>query len=337
MTPRVRVLIISLGCLFVAISITAPLAILLPRRCKGVCADDVLACGTTCETNPKCVGKVCEDPDALCEGGECVVRHKCTSTGACVPDPNGPFIGPTCTCFAAVPPPQCGPACDTADVCMVVGDSGAFATEQTCLARDADFACVPGEGRCERTLGATTGWQNEEECACFECPPNALTCVPTPYTHPTDSIDGEGCLACGRWGCDPNGECVQSVTGGTWDDAAHCSCGLCESGACVPAQTGGGAYASVSECEADSGTRCAAPTLGWSCDAHAGNTQLCRQTVDGGASSVNDCRCWTCTGDWPGPGSGCNYDEANGGEFNTYQSCFDDASKMCGWLYQCNP
>lgn len=346
-----RNILIIFVSVIIAISIVTPLVVILPRkRCVNACASDVLQCGATCTENAHCVGSVCDDPRAKCEDGMCIVRHACTSTGECVPDPNGPFDGPTCKCYGARPP------CDPLDITCVNGDgppdsvlasvasntcnvvaNGMYASVEECASRNADFACVPGEGRCQRTIGASTGWRSEEECACFECPADTLTCVPSLETHPSNGIDGDGCLRCGRWACDGAGACVQSGHNGVWDDPADCSCGMCSNGSCVPAVPSGGAYTSVSACEADEGNVCRDPTLGWACDMNAGNLQMCRQTLGGTASSVDTCHCWSCDGEWPGPESQCKFDATHPVDgFNTRQACFDDTSKKCGWMYQCN-
>ena len=204
-----KIAIIVVSVLVATGAVVIPLAILLPKRCRGECGLDVLACGESCPSNSRCVGRRCDDPDATCEDGACVVRHACSSAGECVPTPGGPFMGP-----------------------------------------------------------------------------------------------------------------------------ASCSCGLCENGACVSAYpTGGGVYASVSECEDDAGARCT-PSLGWACDADATNDERCSQVEGGAGASRDECTCWACTGDFPGPGSLCAVDVVDG-EFNTYQDCFDDETKKCGWLYQC--
>lgn len=136
------------------------------------------------------------------------------------------------------------------------------------------------------------------------------------------------------WGC-VDGECVISPLG-QWTDPADCSCGLCDGGACM-ATSGGGVYPSVSACVKDNGTWCSHPNLGWAFNAVAGNPQLCRQTITGGAGVVRrlaDCKGWTCQGD-PGPTSQCIPAPNNQGEFSTYAECFADDTRKCGWMYGC--
>ena len=261
-----------------------------------------------------------------------VVKHSCSPTGECVPDPDGPFDGPTCTCVGV----------STSDVCSLVGDSGKFATMRSCEARDADFQCVPGTGACERVLGANTGWKGEGECECFECvyiaadkpnTPHDLTCVPTQEVHPLDGTDGEGCLECGLWKC-TDGKCEQSATGGLWKDEEDCSCGLCgENGECE-ATAYGGAYKSVSACIEDDAARCN-EDLGWACSESAGNAETCHQVEGGAAATLEDCRCWTCAGTTPGPTSECVLDLSNTGDYRTEEECFANVEDKCGWKYAC--
>lgn len=314
--------------------VTTGVVLLVVLRKPG-CGECSMVCGISCASNPKCTGTLCDDPNAVCIDGVCVVKHACDSTGKCVPDPDGPFHGDTCTCFGA-------PTCDGTDVecqnmarnavaaCTVVGNSGEFRSKQACDARFSDFQCVPGTGTCERVLESTTGWKTEAECKCFEC--NNMTCVPSQETKPENGIDGDGCAECGRWKCE-DGECVQTETGGIWEDAAHCRCGLCQDGGCV-ATDAGGAYPSVSACQADGAKICSDASLGWGCNQTAGNAKLCVQTLGGGSPSLEECSCWTCAGEPPGPLSGCVFN-AGGGKYDTHQECFEDETDKCGWKYMC--
>lgn len=300
---------------------TAASVILTRKRgCPESCSQ---LCGVTCDKDPKCVGSVCEDPDATCTDGVCVTKHSCSPTGECVPDPNGPFDGPTCTCVDFN---------TTSSLCAVVGDTGKFASVKSCEAREADFQCIPGTGTCERVLGSTTGWKSEEECRCFECTQD-LTCVPTQEINPVGGTDGVGCLECGMWKC-TDGECTQSVSGGVWKTEDECGCAVCASGACEAA-TGGGAYKSVSACEADGAALCTEPTLGWACSESAGNPEACSQVIGGSAATLKDCRCWTCAGTPPGPSSECVLDHRNTGDYQTHEECFMNEENKCGWKYQC--
>jgi hypothetical protein len=139
------------------------------------------------------------------------------------------------------------------------------------------------------------------------------------------------CVDCKKWKCE-SGECVQGA-GGIWDSRAQCSCGVCRDGACVAAESGG-AYPSVSACEADGAAVCRDDTLGWACHPDAGNAERCVQTPGGEFASLEECSCWTCTGTPPGPASLCVFD-AGGGEYDTHQECFEDDTTKCGWKYMC--
>jgi hypothetical protein len=309
----------------IAIAVSVPLAcaglgaallLLRKRGCKG-CS---MACGLSCADNPKCKGTKCDDPLAVCVNDHCSIRHSCSSTGACVRDPDGPFLGPTCKCFSV-----------DNDECVMVGNTGEFTNARQCDARDADFQCVPGTGACERVAGSTTGWRTEEECACFQC--KDFTCAPTHEVDPSNGIDGVTCGECGLWACD-GGDCVQTEIGGTWDDASKCRCGLCQGDTCV-ATTSGGAYATVSACEADQASKCKDPALGWGCDKSAGNDELCGQTLGGSSDTLDACLCWTCAGTPPGPSSGCTFNARGDGPYDTFQDCLHDETEKCGWKYKC--
>ena len=307
-------IIISVVSVVAAVTTAVVLFIVLRQPACGECR-----CGTSCGSNPKCRGTQCDNPDAVCTDGVCVVNHTCTPTGECVPDPSGPFKGNTCTCFS--------PSAD--NTCTPVGNSGRFTSKSTCGARDSDFECVPGTGTCERVLGSTTGWRTPDECKCFKCVD--LTCVPAPDTHPSN-IDGVTCGECGMWKCE-GGECVQTETGGLWKDSRYCRCGLCVDGGCVPTSSGG-AYPSVSACESDGAKMCQEPALGWGCNRMAGNPKSCVQTPGGSFPSLDECSCWTCAGTPPGPGSECVFNP-RGGEYSTHQECVHDDTEKCGWKYLC--
>jgi hypothetical protein len=323
---------ISVSSVVVAIIITVVLLVVLRKPNCDACS---MMCGVSCRGKPKCRGTRCDDPDAVCVDGSCVLRHSCSDTGECVPDPNGPFVGNTCKCFSVVEPTACEPGTECAQMarttgsCELVGNDGDYATRKACEARDADFECVPGTGTCERVLGSTTGWKSEDACKCFEC--KDMTCTPT--SNPVGEIDGVTCGECGMWKCE-SGECVQTKTGGTWVDRSHCRCGGCVDGECV-AMDSGGAYVSVSECRSDGAKVCKDPTLGWGCNQLAGNEQMCAQVPGGGASSLDACSCWTCAGTPPGPSSMCTFDASGGGKYDTYQECFDNETDKCGWKYMC--
>lgn len=304
-----------------AIGISVPVAIiaggLLLLLLKPNCDSCSMMCGVSCKGKRKCKGTKCDDPAARCTDGVCVVKHSCSATGECVPDPDGAFHGKTCTCFGL-----------REGECSLVGDTGDY-TLRDCVARDSDFQCAPGTGTCERALGATTGWKTAADCKCFEC--EAMTCVPS--ANPAGGIDGVTCGQCGLWGCDA-GECVQKETGGAWEQSAQCRCGLCRDGACAPTDAGG-AYASVSACQADGAAICKDPGLGWGCNSLAGNEETCAQVLGGGSPSLEECSCWTCAGEPPGPLSACTFDAAGGGSYDSFQDCFEDGTEKCGWKYMC--
>ena len=306
----------------VAVSVTVPLLVLEKKHCPETCS---MTCGVTCMDNPRCVGTACDDPSAVCDNGICVVKHSCSPSGECVPDPNGPFKGNTCTCFSVS---------SVGDECVLAGNEGEYKSVTACEARDSDYQCVPGTGTCERVIGSTTGWKSEEDCKCFECN-SELTCVPSLGVNSPTATDGEGCLACGLWKCTEGGGCAQAATGGNWEKEEQCACGLCgEDGSCLPTESGG-AYRTVSECEMDDGAMCKDPTLGWACDTLAGNEETCRQALGGSAATLEDCNCWTCAGTPPGPTSLCVFDAGNTGEFDTHSECLFDDEKKCGWKYMC--
>ena len=309
---------ITVGVVLAAAATTAGVVLAKKRR-DSPCAH--LPCGTSSGDDPECVGTTCDDPDAVCTDQGCVIDHACDETGACVPTPGGPYRGATCSCVGLMN-----------GACAVVGDGGAFRSADACEARNSDYQCVPGTGTCERVLGANTGWRSPSQCRCFQCTPDA-TCVPSQETQPEDGIDGDGCAECGRYGC-VDGTCVRARTGGSWDDPDDCACGLCQEGACVPTN-GGGMYKTVADCEADGAAMCQSSALGWACAADAGNAQTCKQVVGGTASSLDDCRCWTCTGAAPGPASECVLDATNAGGYATFNECLMDEEVKCGWKYGC--
>ena len=309
---------ITVGLALAAAASTA--GVLLSRR-PDSCESAHLPCGTTAADDPNCAGTVCEDPDAVCTDLGCVIDHACDETGACVPTPGGPYRGATCSCVGLMN-----------DACTVVGDGGAYKSVTACAARAADYQCVPGTGTCERVLGATTGWRTPSQCRCFECTPG-MECVPSLEAHPEDGVDGAGCAECGRYGC-ADGTCVRKRVGGSWDDPDDCACGLCEGGECV-ATDGGGMYKTVAACEADGASMCQNSSLGWACASDAGNAQTCKQVVGGTASSLDDCRCWSCDGAPPGPASECVLDSTNSGQYSTFDECLMDESAKCGWKYGC--
>ena len=317
MKPQIKILLsVSIPLATVVAAVTTWLILRKPN-----CDECSMLCGVTCESNPRCKGTKCDNPDATCKDGMCVVKHSCSPTGECVPDPSGPFDGKTCTCFSL-----------KNEQCVPIGNEGEFKTKQACEARDSNFACVPGTGTCERTLGSTTGWETESECKCFECGQD-MKCVPSQDTQPVDGVDGIGCLECGRWKCD-GGECVQSKTGGVWETPENCRCGMCSDGECVASESGG-AYTSVSACLEDDARVCKHPNLGWSCNQQAGNEQGCAQSIDGTAATLDDCRCWSCAGKSPGPQSICTFDARNKGKYTTFNKCRLDEEDKCGWKYMC--
>jgi hypothetical protein len=321
MLTKYKIIISVVAASVVATSIVVPILV-LKEKCPESCTTQ---CGLSCVDNPKCVGKTCDDPNATCKDGVCVVKHSCTPSGECVPDPNGPFDGETCTCYSVS---------GVDGSCVLAGDEGTYKSVTACEARDSDFNCVPGTGMCERVLGSTTGWKSEEECKCFECNSgeSGMSCVPS--SGITGQIGGEECLECGLWKCTDEGGCVQTATGGNWEQEENCACGLCKDGLCEPAESGG-AYRTVSDCETDGASMCKDPNLGWACNANAGNIESCKQTLGGSAASLEDCRCWTCAGNTPGPLSECVMDFSNTGNYATHEDCFMDEIDKCGWKYMC--
>jgi len=139
---------------------------------------------------------------------------------------------------------------------------------------------------------------------------------------------GEEC----RWAC-KSGECVEvNEDEGTWDREEDCRCGLCgDDGKCKETSSGG-AYKSVSECKKDGASKCNSE-LGWGCDPQSGNDQTCSQVTGGASKTLDECRCWTCAGDPPGPRSLCVHDSR--GKYATKESCFADETDKCGWKYAC--
>ena len=310
---------VSVSVVVAVVAVVVPLMVMKRNACPAWCDT---RCGVTCVDNPKCTGTQCDDPLASCVEGVCLLKHSCSPQGACVPDPNGPFDGETCTCYSV----------NSANDCEVVGNGGTYTSQTSCEARDSNFQCVPGTGSCERVVGSTTGWESESDCKCFKCS-EQFTCVASDQIHPPDGVDSTTCLECGLWQCD-NGTCVQSATGGKWEDPAECGCGLCEGGECVATESGG-AYPNVSDCVLDDASMCKDVTLGWSCDESAGNPQTCRQKLGGSAPTLEDCRCWTCAGTPPGPLSECMHDASNTGTYKTHQECFENEEDKCGWKYMC--
>ena len=337
MKPKIKIVVSVAGVLSAAAIATTLGILLAPKNnkkgggaCAEACAEQL--CGTVCDgDDPGCVGTRCEDPAATCYDGVCLKNYSCSPDGACVLDPDGVFRGDTCKCFAVAVNHDTGE-----QVCEVVGDEkGVYKSSAACEARNADFQCVPGTGTCERVLGASTGWRFETDCACFEC--NNLACVPTQSTNPGEAgIDEEACAECGLWKCDDGGACVQvrNGEGGVWKEPADCACGACVDGGCAPSE-GGGIYTTVAACEADGGSQCSNPALGWACSSNAGNPQACEQVIGGTAATLEDCRCWTCAGTPPGPTSGCVVDYTNAGEYASGDDCLLDEERKCGWRYGC--
>jgi len=70
-----------------------------------------------------------------CVGEMCKQRHVCTTTGECVPDPTGPFTGPTCKCWSCT---GNGPGPESK--CEVGNRLGMYATEKECF-EDTDKMC----------------------------------------------------------------------------------------------------------------------------------------------------------------------------------------------------
>ena len=300
-------------------AVVVSLVVLKRNACPKTCDN---RCGITCGDNPKCTGTHCDDPLASCVDGVCVLKHSCAPDGTCVPDPQGTFDGPTCTCFSV----------NALGNCELTGDGGQYSSQDACEARDSNFQCIPGTGTCERVVGSTTGWETEAECRCMTCS-DAFVCTPSGEVNPANGVTAEECLECGLWQCD-NGACVQSASGGKWQQAEDCGCGLCEGGECVATESGG-AYTTVSECVSDGAAICKDPTLGWSCDEVAGNPETCSQMVGGSAQTLDACRCWTCAGTPPGPASLCIHDASNTGDYQTHQQCFESEDDKCGWKYMC--
>jgi hypothetical protein len=138
-----------------------------------------------------------------------------------------------------------------------------------------------------------------------------------------------------KWKCDVNGGCIQVSEGGVWSSPDECRCGMCVNGECEVAGSGGGAYPTLDACLSDGGLMCKDESLGWECSQNSGVAEACHQVLGGSARTREECRCWSCDGEPPGPGSKCTFDASNEGEYETFDSCLHDEEKKCGWMYGC--
>lgn len=71
MLTKYKIIISVVAASVVATSIVVPILV-LKEKCPESCTTQ---CGLSCVDNPKCVGKTCDDPNATCKDGVCVVKH----------------------------------------------------------------------------------------------------------------------------------------------------------------------------------------------------------------------------------------------------------------------
>lgn len=139
---------------------------------------------------------------------------------------------------------------------------------------------------------------------------------------------------CGwKFGCNGDTGCVQMETGGTWDSVTDCKCWKCNNGICSSVSTGTADFVSKDDCEGGVG-KC-----GWSygCDASSGANACSLMQTGGKWATAEDCKCWKCSGNDPGPTSSCiSVSDNTSGVFADNATCHADPSAKCGWTYKCS-